>query len=120
MLHLEATGVTIASEPISSLIPRCDVFVASVSATIQWAIACGKPVINYDVYRYRYPDYLGVGGIVAMETAAEFRAALERVTGDDRYRDELAERQRRHAPEWGVLDGHAGDRLLALFDRLTR
>lgn len=120
MRHLEALGVTIADEHVSALIPQCDVYVASVSATIQWAIACGKPVINYDVYRYHYPDYVGVDGVVAMETRDEFRAALARVTEDATYRAELAENQRRHAPDWGVLDGHAGDRLLALFDRLTR
>ena len=120
MLHLEAKGVTIADAHVSALIPQCDVYVASVSATIQWAIACGKPVINYDVYRYRYPDYLGVDGVVLMETQEEFRAAVARVTGDAKYRAELGENQRRHAPDWGVLDGHAGDRLLALFDRLTR
>ncbi len=35
-----------------SLVPLCSLYVASVSATIRWAIACGKPVVNYDVYRF--------------------------------------------------------------------
>ena len=50
-------GLTIVEDDTASLVPLCDIYVASVSATIRWAIACGKPVVNYDVYRYRYVDY---------------------------------------------------------------
>lgn len=118
-VHLERFGVTIADESTASLIPLCDLYVASISATIQWAIACGKPIINYDIYRFRYPDYLGVEGIVATEEKDVFLSAVQRVTSDSHYHRELAVLQQRRASEWGALDGHAGTRLLNLFDRLT-
>jgi hypothetical protein len=119
MTYLEAWGARIVDEPVSTLVPLCDVYVACVSATIQWAIACGKPVINYDTYRFRYPDYLGVGGVLHAETTADYRAAIERVADADQ-RAELAAAQAKDARFWGILDGKAGERLLELFGELTR
>lgn len=117
--HIEQWGAKIADDKISALMPLCDVFVASISATIQWAIACGKPVLNYDVYRYRYPDYIGVKGVIATEEQRAFAATLDRLTSDERFVEEMVAHQARSAPDWGKLDGQAGGRLLGLFDRLT-
>jgi hypothetical protein len=53
LLHLEKFGIAIAPDDMVDLVPLADVFVASVSSTIRWAVACGIPCINYDVYHYR-------------------------------------------------------------------
>jgi hypothetical protein len=118
MAYVEELGAVIASEPVSSLIPLCDVFVASVSATIQWAIACGKPVINYDTYRFRYPDYLGVGGVVHVEAQDDYCAVVARLAAAPE-RALLTEAQAKSAKTWGILDGNAGQRLIALIAGLT-
>lgn len=118
MKHIEKFGVKVANEPTSQLIPLCDIFVASISATIQWAIACGKPVVNYDVYRYRYTDYISVGGVITIEDKDNFVNALRRLTGDPDYYAEIAGRQSICANRWGRLDGRASDRLIDLFDDL--
>lgn len=118
MKHIERFGVKIAKEPTYELIPLCDIFVASVSSTIQWAIACGKPVVNYDVYRYRYTDYLNVEGVISIENKSDYEDTLRRLTSDVEYRAEITARQSVHANRWGRLDGRAGDRLIQLFDDL--
>lgn len=116
MAYVEESGAKISREPVWKLIPLCDVYIASISATIQWAIACSKPVINYDVYQYRYPDYLGVRGVVGMEKKQQFVEAVNRVTSNAGYRKELEAAQAQHAKDWGNLDGHASDRLIGLFE----
>ena len=117
--YIETLGASISDQPIAELIPVCDYYVASISATIQWAIACGKPVINYDVYRYRYTDYLGVKGVLATEEQDEFRRLLQKMATDEAFREEIAGFQRADAPRWGILDGKAGERILALFQRMV-
>lgn len=116
MKYIEEWGVRIADEPTIQLIPLCDIFVASISATIQWAIACGKPVVNYDVHRYRYTDYVGVGGVILVEEKNEFQQVLGRLTSDPGFYTEISARQSAYAQRWGRLDGKAGERLLELFD----
>lgn len=118
MKHIEEWGGRITKETTQKIIPLCDIFVASISSTIQWAIACGKPAINYDVYKYRYDDYKDAAGVICMETREAFLEALRRLTEDPSFYSETARRQAMTAPRWGQLDGLGGERLLHVFDRL--
>lgn len=112
-------GVRIATQPTSALIPLCDLYVASVSSTIRWAIACGVPVANYDVYRYRYSDFRAVPGVVGVEEQGEFVHLLRRFDADVLFRERMRAEVRSVSERWGLLDGQAGSRLLALFDQLA-
>jgi hypothetical protein len=107
-------GVTVIDRDTASLIPLCDLYVASISATIRWAAACGKPVINYDVYRFDFEDYAGLDGVVLAQTREEFGRVLTAATGDHSYFASLQAAQRREAPRWGIHDGQSGRRLLTL------
>ena len=117
-LHgLAARGLAVSWADTAMLMPLCDMYVASVSATIRWAIACGKPVLNYDVYRYGYEDYRAVEGVVLVDTREQFRTMLMRLTGDEATRSSIADAQRREADRWGKLDGASARRILALLGR---
>jgi hypothetical protein len=119
MRHIERDNVRIGAWRTAEMVPVSDIYVASISSTIRWAITCGKPVVNYDVYRYRYTDFLDVPGVLATEEQAEFRAILQRLAGDAGYRQNVAELQAEKSSYWGMADGHVGDRMLSLVARLT-
>ena len=118
-IHLESPGIAIARENIVNLIPLCEIFVASVSSTIRWAITCSKPVINYDIYRYQYTDYQGIPGVVSFEEQSEYLSYVHRIANDKEFRAKLIDAQRVTASEWGELDGKTGTRLLELFREMT-
>ncbi|MCH7707928.1 MAG: hypothetical protein IH884_05530, partial [Myxococcales bacterium] len=115
------TGNRVAIVPggAAGLIPLCDLFVASVSATIRWAIACGKPVLNYDVYRYGYDDYTSAEGVITLQDADEFAGQYHRLMHEPEYFEQIRDRQAACAAEWGELDGQASKRLLAAFSQLA-
>ena len=119
MRWIERPNVQISTWKTAGIVPLCDVYVASISSTIRWAIACGKPVVNYDVYRYRYTDFLDVSGVLATEEQDEYTAILHRLANDPTYRAEIAGAQRGMSSRWGLLDGHVGDRMLDLVKRLS-
>ena len=112
-------GVKIFTDPICKLIPHCDLFIASISATIQWAIACSKPVINFDVYHYRYTDYVGVSGVINVESGSDFIKELGKITKNDKYFQKLKEFQESNAQGWGMLDGKSGKRIIKIITNLT-
>ena len=114
MRYLERPNVRIAPRRTAELVPLCDLYVASISSTIRWAIACGKPVINYDVYRYRYTDFLGIPGIAATEEKEEFCALIKRFADDPAYLEEMTLRQRSQSHRWGILDGNSSRRVVEL------
>jgi hypothetical protein len=118
MLYIEKWGVKIGKQPTQELIPLCDIFIASISATIQWAIACGKPSLNYDVYQLHYTDYNNVGGVITVNTKADFLYALHKLISESDFLKEISTRQISDADKWGQLDGKSGERLIQLFDGL--
>jgi hypothetical protein len=105
-----APNVGFTWQPTAELIPLCDLYVASISATIRWAISCGIPVINYDTYRYRYGDYDKAAGVIQTETLTEFRACLARFVNDPSYAAELVERQRNGTQYWGAVSEKLAER----------
>jgi hypothetical protein len=114
--NLARYGVKITTHDTASLIPLCDLYLASVSATIRWAIACGKPVINYDVYQMRYKDFTDVEGVITVHDKSSFETVLKRITGDRIYYKLVEEKQKEAAPGWGMLDGKSSERMLQLFE----
>ena len=115
---LAGTEVRVSLADTASLVPLCDLYVASISATIRWAIACGIPVVNYDCYRLRYGDYAGVEGVITVENFSEFTAAIARFD-DAAYRARLTEAQRATASQWGELDGRAMQRIMSLIESVS-
>lgn len=111
---LRRKGLAVSYDDTATLVPLCDLYVASVSATIRWAVACGKPVLNYDVYQYGYEDYRGLGGVLLVNSRDEFRRALADLTGTGGKRAALAGIQRGDAGKWARLDGESAERIVAL------
>lgn len=116
--HHTSENIVISDWPAKDLVGLCDLYVASISATIRWAIAAGVPVINYDIYKLQYTDYKDVGGVVTVDNWADFKTVFEKATTDTAYLDQLTAAQRIHAPQWGILDGQFQPRLHALLEGL--
>jgi hypothetical protein len=75
-------------------------------------------VINYDVYRYRYTDFVGIEGVLTFEEQDEFISILRRITSDATYAMEIRRKQAAIAPLWGRLDDKSGQRMVELVRRL--
>jgi hypothetical protein len=118
LAQLDACGIAVTWDDTALLIPLCDLYVASSSATIRWAIACGRPALNYDVYRYGYDDYAGVAGVLQVDDARTFDATLGELASNTARLQTLADAQAAVAAEWGCLDGGSEGRMLALYDRI--
>lgn len=113
-------GAILAEEPVAELLPLADLYVASISATIQWAIACGIPVINYDVYRYRYTDYVGLAGVLPAETPEEYMVHLSKMIQDSDFRFARSKDQQEVSHRWGGLDGRATERICTLLEEYSK
>ena len=116
--YLEKFGVAVAPHDTIELVPLADIYVASISSTLRWAAACGIPSINYDVYQYRYGDFVGAPGIVHVETKEAFVHEVNRLAQDQAYWSELLRAQAADAPRWALMDGKSTHRLVELLDSL--
>jgi hypothetical protein len=112
-------GLPISERPTSDLVAACDLYVASASATIRWAAACGKPTINYDVFGYRYDDFSRAGGVVHATTQDEYEHLANRAGRDRPFFADLRRRAAQCRARWGRLDGRGTERIVWVFDYLT-
>ncbi len=108
--------VVITEKDITELIPLCDIFIASVSSTIQWAICCSKPVINYDVYKYKYTDYNDVKGVIYTDNKIGYKEILNKFQEEEFY-ERISTLQYEEAKNWGKLDGKSIDRILDILNK---
>lgn len=114
---LRQQGLAPVGDFVVSLIGRHDLFVTFFSSTIRWALAAGKPVINYDAYRLGLTTYDSAPGFVNVTTLAALSDMLLELSSSDRAYGDLAARQIADAERWGALDGRASERILAEIDR---
>ncbi len=115
---IESLGARIVDEPVETLIPLADLYIAVVSATIRIAISASVPVLNFDAFHYYYDDFVGLKGVVEVRSKVEYAAAVKRFLHEPAYWTSLKEAQQRDANRLAVLDGQAGARMLELVRRL--
>lgn len=113
---LKQFNLKITQVDTARLVPLCDLYVACVSATIRWAIACGKPVVNYDVYHMNYSDYVDAGGVITLNNKDTFRDTLRNLTSNPEFYNNVVTRQKECMSNWGQLDGKSGEHMLGLFN----
>lgn len=114
LARYERPNIRVCQEPTVDLIPIADLFVASISATIRWAISCGVPVINYDCYRLRYGDFLCAEAVVHIEDLEAFEQELKRFFADPEHAATLKRLQLAASAHWGIVDNRYDERLACL------
>jgi hypothetical protein len=119
LASIVSEGIAVSTMPIASLVPLCEFFIASASTTIRLACVAGKPAVNYDVYQYGYTDFVDMPGVTTVSDLQSYKDAVKSLAGDTAYRGEQARKQRAFNEKRALFDGRSGERMLALFDRLT-
>jgi glycosyltransferase involved in cell wall biosynthesis len=117
--YIAAAGFTPSNEYVVSLIGQCDVFVSCFSSTTRWAVAAGKPVVNYDFYGFGLPDYDDCPGVVKVSDFADFSDVITRAAKNSVYYNDLARKQQSVAARWGMLDGKNFERIYALISEMA-
>jgi hypothetical protein len=114
---------------LTEILPRASVYIASMSSTIAWALACGVPVINYDVYCLNYRFFRQEHGCLTVQSHLEFEQLLAEIDvyfagrakpGESSRIARLEKNARRHAEYYGRLDGLSIERIVAGIWELSR
>jgi len=116
--HEEKLNIRVCDEQLVNVLALADLFVASVSATIQWAICSNIPVINYDVYQYDYDEYKDVPGVTLINDFNSFHQTIDQLIHNPLEIHSLKNEQKKVSSLWGALDGQASDRIVQLVHSL--
>lgn len=102
---LRQFGFAVSSAPTFSLVPLADVFVAFASATIRWAIACGIPTVNYDVFHYGYDEFAAAKAVKSVSSNSEFRTLVRSLTPASATLQALTRDAVHDSAYWSLMDG---------------
>lgn len=109
-------GAAIVEEDTSQLLPLSDLLVSYNSNINGWALACGVPILDYDVFHLRReqvtPLYSTSPGVVTVYDKDACLIELARITTDEAHYQQLLAAQQAEAPCWGSLDGRTAQRFL--------
>lgn len=109
--------INYVSADTAYLIGMTDLYVASVSSTMRWALALGIPTINYDLYNYGYGDFEGADNFFSVVDFEQFKKVFL-----SEYSTLIGPNEAhglRPQSKYAVLDGRASQRILDLFNSLV-
>lgn len=112
----EKYEIKFIEEDTTDLIGVCDMYIASVSSTIRWALAIGLPTINYDLYNYNYGDFDGAVDYYTVIEFDNFKKIFERMEKNKFLKNDLVLRAQK---KFAVLDGRASERIINLFNNMV-
>lgn len=115
---LRAHGLLVTQIDTARLVALSDAYIAFGSATIRWAVSCGVPTINYDVFQYNYSDFKTVGSVHNVASYEDFLQAVASFKLDSPELQSLRATARSEAPRWGMLDGESVTRIERLIEEL--
>jgi hypothetical protein len=96
------------------LVALSNAYIAFNSATIRWAISCGVPTINYDVFRYGYDDFKLIKSVACVSSIQAFEVEVDKFRYSGNAYNLKKEQAETDAPNWGTLDGRSVDRIISL------
>jgi hypothetical protein len=73
---IESFGLSISTIPLHLLLMETHIFLATISATIQWAEHLSITTVNFDFYRYNYPDYLSYNHVLPVQDKEDLKSTL--------------------------------------------
>lgn len=112
-------GWTITHVDTAKLVALSDLYVAFASATIRWAIACGVPTINYDIFYYNFADFKQVKGVLNVNSKDGFKHAVQKFSQQEELLS-LRHHLDTEKTEWGYLDGRSIERIHVLTQELIQ
>jgi hypothetical protein len=114
---IETLADEVSDEWLLRLIPKNDVFVPVFSSTIRWALMCGKPVVNYDIYKLDLPTYDTARCVYTTPVLQDALARLKETLENPEKYHAAAMQVKACSNEWGIMDGQNFDRIWATLQK---
>jgi hypothetical protein len=109
---VEKYGVHLLQEPLNTVLPVADVFVASFSGTIHWAVLLEIPTVLVDFYNFGYDMYNHLEGVVKITDKPLLQRVLSVMLENGVYYTYLQQQQQKAAISISRLDGQSCQRVL--------
>lgn len=105
-------NIPISKRPLSEILPAADIFSATFSSTVQWAVLCYIPSIVFDFYGFNYTSYDYLTGTKIINSKNELYSGLERLLKDESYYVHMTAEQKKFSGYISPFDGKCMERIV--------
>ena len=105
-------NIPISKRSLSEILPAADIFAATFSSTVQWAVLCGIPSIVFDFYGLNYTMYDYLTGTKIINKKIELSGELENLIKDEKYYAHMAAEQQKFSGYISPFDGKCMERIV--------
>jgi len=114
------SGCCLLEERLSGVLAVADIFVASYSSTVRWALLMGIPTIMIDLLGFGYEQFAGLPGSVVTRDATELRRVLQKLIADTGERDRMGREAAAQAAGREIFDGRVCARIIEALNKDRR
>lgn len=104
----EDAGLRLLRWPLIDFVHCADMFMATVSSTLIWAVQCRIPTINFDCYDYAYPEFDEMGCLTVTTLGALNQMLAAMVSSDPA----IAAPSQQVAEYWSFPAGGSRERIV--------
>lgn len=108
----EQYGLTVLSERIEEVLPATDIFLASFSSTVPWAVLCRVPTLVFAFHGLSYDFYDHLRGVSILPRREDLAPALRRLLGDPGHHQATTQALAASARGLSPFDGRCTQRIL--------
>lgn len=120
LVVLQKYGIPYVKGNSHIAIKACDLFsTLNGSSITAWAIACNKPVVLFDCFQTKYPEFMDVPGCKMTYDKETFLKELAECCQHETKLIAMKEEQTPISADWGVLDDKSEDRIVELIQRFV-
>ncbi len=104
-------NIAISRSPLSEILPAADIFAATFSSTIQWAVLCQIPSVVFDFYGLNYSMYDFLTGTKIVNRKNALESELIKLLKNESYYYHMAAEQKRLSNCISPFDGRCMERI---------
>ena len=102
--NIDYRNIPIFKDDTAQAISMASMYMACVSETIRWAIACGLPVLNYDIFDLRYTHYSNMRAVLSVYNYNEAEQTARRLATDKDFFARMQNIQTRDSKFYAGID----------------
>jgi len=105
-------GLKISNEPLGNILAAADVFTASFSSTIEWAVLLGIPAVVVDFYGFNYDIYDHFEGVSIINVKSSLQDKYQTLLSDSKKWLQASKKQIDSSGNLSPFDGRCTDRII--------
>lgn len=115
----QTENIKICNRPTAEMIAVSDMYIASGSGTILWALAAGCAVMDYDVLGLDFNFYSNNPDLITPKNKKQFEKEINKICAKPELIKEIKTRMKDRKSYYGKLDGKAVKRIQEVISELV-